>query len=232
MGRWVGVIMDAPAGATAAALGGGVTNATQTNNNANFDVANNGTITNNINVRAKSGNATVSENVNAGNAKSGNAATAVNIANLTNSSVNLTGWFGILFINVFGSWVGNFGVLKPVAQPAGTGSTSAFAMSTSPTGAHVPKMFSFVPHHTHSTGTTGSGNEGSVNNGQIEDSSAPVSVVRAETTGTTGVLGKHTGGSSAAKSSGAQAKLVGAVMVLVGLALFSSNMVQTLRSRR
>ncbi len=108
LGTWVGMIMDAPTGATAAAIGGGVssdattpTNTTVTNNSAQ-------TINNNVNVSAASGNATVTDNSTAGNATSGKASASANILNLTNDSLALTNWFGILFINVFGGWTGSF----------------------------------------------------------------------------------------------------------------------------
>ena len=69
------------------------------------------------------GNATVSGNTTGGNAKSGNANTAVNIANLMNDQLNLSNWFGVLFINIFGNWMGSMGpfVQTPISSvsPAG-----------------------------------------------------------------------------------------------------------------
>ena len=59
---------------------------------------------------AQSGNATVRNNTLGGNATTGDAKTSVNVMNLANSSFNLSDWFGILFINVFGNWYGSFGV--------------------------------------------------------------------------------------------------------------------------
>jgi hypothetical protein len=146
LGKWVGVIMDAPSGATAAALGGGVTSSNTTNTNADYAVSNQGNITNDINVKATSGDANVTKNVNAGNAVSGNANTAVNLANISNSSINLSGWFGILFINVFGVWNGNFGVLANA--PATSQGTPA---PTTVSG----QMFSFVPGSGATHGPTG-----------------------------------------------------------------------------
>jgi len=118
LGKWVGLIMNAPAGTTAAALGGGVTsNTVDTPGDVTNKTTN--TITNNIGLTALSGNATVSDNTHAGNATSGNATTSANLANITQSQFGLSNWFGVLFINVFGNWLGNFGVQQP--QTASTG---------------------------------------------------------------------------------------------------------------
>lgn len=109
LGRWVGLIVDAPVGATAAVLGNGVTSNTATSNqeiNANTDAA----ITNNIDLSSLSGDATVRGNTQAGNATSGDATASANIANISTSSFSVSDWFGILFINVFDTWLGSFGV--------------------------------------------------------------------------------------------------------------------------
>lgn len=123
MGTWVGHIMQLPGtgSSTSALLTGGPTtvsnsqtgadstntaSSTQTNN---FDITNQpaGTITNNIRAGAISGNADVTENVFGGNATSGDAAVATNVANIFNSTLNLQKWFGVLVINVFGDWYGS-----------------------------------------------------------------------------------------------------------------------------
>jgi hypothetical protein len=126
LGKWVGMIMNAPAGTTAAELGGGITstgpdstNSTGTNIADNSTTTNNANlgITNNVNVAAHSGNATVADNTVAGSARSGNANTAVNILNLQGSNLSLSNWFGILFINVFGMWDGSFGVNTSAGDP-------------------------------------------------------------------------------------------------------------------
>ena len=136
-GTWVGVIMNAPTGATAAALGSGITENTT---NADITNATNDSIANNIDVSAASGDATVADNTSAGNAHSGNANTAVNLLNMNSSQFNLAGWFGILFINIFGNWYGNFGVYTP---PAPKANTSSAPSTTQPPAA--PKVFRFVP---------------------------------------------------------------------------------------
>lgn len=109
LGRWVGLIVDAPAGATAAVLGNGVTSHTASGSqqvNANTEAS----ITNNIDLASLSGDATVQGNTRAGNATSGNATASANIANISTSSFSVSDWFGILFINVFDTWLGSFGV--------------------------------------------------------------------------------------------------------------------------
>ena len=132
-GQWVGLIVGAPAGTTAAEFGGGISNTGpnsdnsvngSANNNADVNNNNNSTITNNIKQNAQSGDATVSDNTNGGNATSGNASNSVNLANVEDSTFNLTGWFGILFINVLGSWHGNFTTEPSPGDFVGSSSTS------------------------------------------------------------------------------------------------------------
>lgn len=134
MGRWVGLIVGAPAGASSANYG----NYTATADN-DFTLGNDtkNTINNNISVSATSGNVASTQNTKAGNATSGDATTAVSLANFSNDSINLTGWFGILFINVFGGWYGNFGAI-----PATTNTTSG---TDSQPNTAQPPVFKFVP---------------------------------------------------------------------------------------
>jgi hypothetical protein len=113
LGRWTGLILDRPAGTTAAALGDG----TATYNAANIEGDSTAYITNNIDVSATTGDAAVINNTQAGNATSGDASASVNLLNVSNSSMSLTGWFGLLFINVFGSWNGSFGVDTKAGEP-------------------------------------------------------------------------------------------------------------------
>lgn len=143
LGQWVGVIMDAPTGTTSAALGSGVTANSSNNLDANYSVNTSNAIVNNVDVNAKSGDANVTGNTKAGNATTGDATASVNVANISNSNFSLSGWFGILFINVFGSWNGSFGVdtvagNKPKTQHPASNSSSASALM-------APKVFQFVP---------------------------------------------------------------------------------------
>jgi len=138
LGKWVGMIMSAPAGTTAAELGGGITSNASMNNNTDANVNNDQRITNNVNVNAQSGNATVDRNTKAGDATSGNATASANLLNIENSNLAFANWFGMLFINVFGTWNGSFGVNtsagdKPSTPAASDGSTPPI------------QVFKFVP---------------------------------------------------------------------------------------
>jgi len=142
MGTWYGLIFNAPAGATAATLGGDITAASATSPQAIGQYDTSQTINNNIIASAGTGNATVTKNTNAGNAKTGNAKVAVNILNVANSSLSLSDWFGILFINVFGSWTGSFGIdtiAGTIASPSSSSSGSSSGADT------TPALFRFVP---------------------------------------------------------------------------------------
>lgn len=136
LGEWVGMIMDSP-GATSAAIGGGITSSTTNELDAKLNIDENTAINNNINLNALSGNANVSNNTTGGNATSGDAKTAANIANVSNSKLSLGGWFGVLFINVFGNWLGSFGV----NTSAGNKPAAPVAESTKPD----VQVFKFVP---------------------------------------------------------------------------------------
>lgn len=144
LGQWVGLIMNAPAGTTAAALGGGVANTNTSNSVQNTSVrgASNQAINNNINVAASSGDAIVAKNTAAGNATSGDAFASANILNMTNSDFSISNWFGILFINVFGNWFGDFGVQLPDASA--NNSSGATPSSVDPDTA-AKKVLSFIP---------------------------------------------------------------------------------------
>ena len=123
MGRWIGAIMDMPNGgsSTSGLLGGNAsvvsnentgpnssnTASDTTNNDLTVNHSTSGTINNNINAGAISGNANVSQNTEGGNATSGNARVASNIANIFGSNLGLSRSFGILVINVFGDWFGS-----------------------------------------------------------------------------------------------------------------------------
>lgn len=113
LGTWVGMLFGAP-GTSAISAGNGtnssnnITNSTNTNADINYEQ--NFSITNNLNLNATSGDATANANTTVGNVSSGNATSSANILNMINSTMNFTDWFGVLFINVFGSWDGSFGV--------------------------------------------------------------------------------------------------------------------------
>ncbi len=136
LGSWVGVIVDAPQGATAAAIGSDVTK-NDIHPSLVIDASNDTRITNNINLDSQSGDATVAGNTLAGNAMTGNATASANIANISNSSLGLSGWFGRLFINVFGTWNGSFGVNTSAGDP--------LPVLTALDSEGVPQLIQFIP---------------------------------------------------------------------------------------
>ncbi len=142
LGKWVGMIVDAP-NATAAAIGNGVTTNTSISASDTTNVNSKAKITNNIDLSAKSGDASVTDNTSAGDAESGNATASANIANIETSTFELSDWFGVLFINVFGTWVGSFGIdteagtIVPLSVGAQSGST--------PTNGAPNLQFGFTP---------------------------------------------------------------------------------------
>lgn len=154
LGKWVGLIMNAPAGSNAVAATGPGSNNTigdTSQNNTNINATRNSNITNNVTAGAHSGDATVSGNTSAGDAKSGDASVAVNILNLTDTSFNVSDWFGVLFINVFGSWLGSFGVNTPYGNrvaPVAAGNTGTNAAISSVSSSNTPpagSVFQFIP---------------------------------------------------------------------------------------
>lgn len=129
MGRWTGMIVPAPAGSTAAALGGGVGSTGQQGISGSHQQDVN--IRNNVNVSARSGNAAVTGNGQAGSATSGSAYAGANILNLVHSSFSLDDWFGALFINVIGSWLGDFDIAPDAAAGAGPAAQGGQPLSAS-----------------------------------------------------------------------------------------------------
>lgn len=111
LGKWVGVIVDAPTGTTAAVVGDNVERNTSTlAPSMSITSTTSNRIVNNISLTSESGDASVARNTTAGSATSGSATALANIANISNTNIGLSGWFGILFINVYGTWLGSFGV--------------------------------------------------------------------------------------------------------------------------
>ncbi len=112
LGKWVGMLFSSPGNTSIAAGNGSNSTNNITGNNttdANLNVTQDYGITNNLNLNAASGDATASRNTTVGNVSTGNASSSVNLLNMINSKMNFTDWFGVLFINVFGSWTGSFG---------------------------------------------------------------------------------------------------------------------------
>lgn len=171
LGSWIGMLFGSPT--TASIAGGNGTNSTNTitdnsTTNANIDVNRNYDIVNNLNLNASSGNATANANTTVGNVSTGNATSSVNLLNMIDSSMNFTDWFGVLFINVFGSWTGSFGVNTEAGNPSSAGgmgsggATNSGAAETpavagaSTTSAVPPEVFRFVPKAAQMFGSGGS----------------------------------------------------------------------------
>jgi hypothetical protein len=134
MGHWYGALLSEPTGDTTATLGGGITQDT-VSPSQQTTTTNNATITNDVNLTSISGNATVANNGVGGNAITGNATAIADITNILGSQINLSGWLGILVINVFGTWDGSL-----VVQPA----SIASAIVGGNANTHTPS----ATHHT------------------------------------------------------------------------------------
>jgi len=153
LGNWVGMIVNAPSGSTAAALGGGNCSASSMPAaDTNVNSTTNSTIDNNLKLNAQSGDATVTRNTKAGDATTGGATASANIANIANSSLSFSSWFGILFINVFGSWHGSFGV-NTAAGGSNNNNGGTNNTSDGPHGGQVvqAQVFHFIPETTSSS---------------------------------------------------------------------------------
>jgi hypothetical protein len=170
-GSWVGLIVNAPAGATAAELGGGIDSDSSNNTSQTVNNNTNDSINNNIGLNSTSGDATVSQNTFAGNATSGNANDAVNLLNVENSTLSLSNWFGILFINVFGTWNGNFGVEESGTNGPITGSSASGSMIATPLAKFVSKNGAQIYAPTNEAGTGQSNNSSATSS----PSSQPIS---------------------------------------------------------
>ncbi len=152
LGTWVGLILDAPAGTTSASLGGNA--ATQANSSlpTNINSNNDYQITNHITVASQSGDAIADKNSTVGNIRTGDALAGANLLNILNSQISLSDWFGVLFINVFGNWTGNFGAQKIAATPSSGGGTNNTTGSNSPNSSAANSrsnptyVFSFEPN--------------------------------------------------------------------------------------
>jgi hypothetical protein len=148
LGKWVGLIMDAPPGSTTAQLCGGSCQSTNiVNNNLNLKASLANTINNNLDVNSKSGDAKVTNNTRAGNAKSGNASASANLLNISDSNLSFKDWFGILFINVLGSWNGSFGVNTDAGNALAAEAAASPSNNLSPPNVAVGRVFRFIPRN-------------------------------------------------------------------------------------
>lgn len=232
MGNWVGLIFDAPAGTNAVAATGPGSNNTITdtgNLTVEADITTESLIDNDVDVTATSGDAEVSGNTTGGSAKTGDASVGVNVLNMIDSEFEISDWFGVLFINVFGSWVGSFGVNTEAGnQPIPTG---IVVPTTAGKGgsAEAAQTFAFVP----ATSRTASGQQaaspGVVAATVTSTQEPPAGVIVA--TGPSGTSGSGAAGGGVAASN--SSLWLGAVVTLLGMILLAGERVITqLRSRQ
>ena len=192
LGNWVGLIVNAPGGATAAALGGGLTQNSLSNTDLEANLINNSQINNNISVNAASGDAAITNNTTGGNATTGNATASVNLANIINSQLSLSDWFGVLFINVFGSWNGSFGV----DTSAGNKPLAAVAGGLGGGADNDVKVFKFVPttRGSYKLASAGLGTGGQAGGSSTSEGSTHQTAVAAASTTPKGPVAKAAGG--------------------------------------
>lgn len=185
LGKWVGMIVNTPTGATSAALGGNLTqNTTTAGSNTTVKNTANQTINNDINLTAQSGTVSATNNTKVGNAGSGNATASANLLNINSSNLSLSNWFGMLFINVFGSWHGSFGIntnagnilLSPDPVAANPAASTPVPTSTTPESFKT-RAFTFVPK------TSLSNTDGSTTTEETPIASAPTVLSLAPKTG-------------------------------------------------
>ena len=120
-GTWDGLLLNEPVGTNSIGLG---SNIQQNLIPYNISTSDNETINNNLNLISQSGDALVTQNTTAGNATSGIATSDANIVNILGDQINLSGWFGVLFINVFGSWHGSLEIQYPPGNITADNSSS------------------------------------------------------------------------------------------------------------
>jgi hypothetical protein len=139
MGQWLGGIMNLPStGNTGSALltnNGQATQDANTTNTADITNAPTGTITNNVTATAQTGDVTATDNAKVGNLTSGNATVSTGVANLFGSTLNVSNWFGILVINVFGDWTGSVDTATATTPAPQATTTTITAQAVDPTTA-------------------------------------------------------------------------------------------------
>ncbi len=130
-GQWIGQILGAPEGATAAGSSGtqfivdehGQITAINANNGANsvnsasantsntstLNQSNSAHVVNNVNLSANTGNNTSSFNTGGDSSiVTGDAKIVANIINFVNNNIAGSGRLVVTFVNVFGNWIGDF----------------------------------------------------------------------------------------------------------------------------
>lgn len=220
LGNWVGAIVNAPAGSTAAALGSGITsNKTLQGQDTDIHADSNSLINNNLNLNATSGDANVTQNTQAGNTRTGDATASANLANLTNSSFAFSNWFGVLFINVFGTWNGSFGI----DTAAGNKPVSATLNPAALAASNKVKVFRFAP--------TNSGKFKPIpvttTPSNVDSNDSHTNAVLASTS-----TNNHSANGSQSHVAAAKSWFIPTVGSLIGASLLGTERVLTMRDRR
>ncbi len=136
-GLWYGMVLGGQASILDTGANSSNTITDNSTTDADINITRNNSITNNLNLSAITGDALVANNTNGGNATSGNALASVNLLNMIDSQVNFSDWFGVLFINVLGSWNGSFGANTAAGGMGGKGA-GGITSPTAGTTASVP----------------------------------------------------------------------------------------------
>jgi hypothetical protein len=150
-GTWTGFILNSSDNSNIALLDGGNSSSVCLPSNSNVTSNNTETINNYITLSADSGNAIVSGNGVGGNATSGDALAEANIVNFLGDQFDLSGWFGILFINVLGNWYGSLGLYNDSAAPLTSNAVSVLS-STESKNITLPALVIFNPAATSGQG--------------------------------------------------------------------------------
>jgi len=158
LGKWVGLSISPLGSSSITNTGPNSNNVITSDGDRSVSVKadENSLINNNVNVKAKSGDANVSNNTKAGDATTGNAYAAVNILNMIDSKINVEDWFGVLFINVFGSWEGSFGLNTAAGNNRATASSAGGSSGTG----NNNKVFNFVPKNVNNAYSNGNSTVG------------------------------------------------------------------------
>ncbi len=173
-GTWEGLLFNVPT--TSAAIGGGVQQDSAIPAGSNITDENNELIENNIYLDSTSGNALVAYNRHGGNATSGNATSDANVVNILGDQIDLTGWLGILVINVFGSWTGNLGVQVPTVASSVNSSNGSLNNTSSITAPKTKNVYIFKAHVCGGTSSEGTSETNTTTGSQTSNDHKPGSV--------------------------------------------------------
>ena len=145
LGSWTGFLLSEPAGTDSAAVGSGIQEISPSMPAPMSSTASE-TINNYLYLDASSGNALDAYNTLGGNAASGNATSSADIVNILGDQVNLSGWLGVLIINVFGSWNGSLVTSDPPATGTVQGQASYLLLSPSASTGNSTGLTTLIRH--------------------------------------------------------------------------------------